>query len=195
MSRRHLAAAVLCLSFLLRTSAPAAAVETPKPLKAPTPSQAVAALVVHEPPKGWKHEEYANAGGAEPVVAYSDGLDRITIRVFGAKGSAYRSPASFLAGPAASTMGQKPEAAGGVTAAGRRLPLYRHGFPINLGDPHAAPRPTILGREVFCILPASGGRFLVLAYARESPAPDLERHGEKAWESFLKTVNLVGRKT
>lgn len=179
----------------LTVSVSAAAVEASKPVKAPTPSQIVAAYVTHQPPKGWKSEEYANAGGAEPVVAYSDGLDRITIRVFGAKGSAYRTPASFLAGPAASTMGQKPESIGSVTAAGRRLPLYRHGFPINLGDPHAAPRPTVLGREIFCILPAAGGRFIVLAYARESPAPDLDRRGEKAWEAFLKAVKLVGRKT
>jgi hypothetical protein len=173
----------------------ASSVEVPKTVKAPTPSQAVAALVSHQPPKGWKAEEYANGGGADPVVAFVDGLDRIAVRVFGAPGSGYKTPAAFLAGPAASTMGAKPDKVGSVTAGGKEVTLYRHGFPINLGDPHAASGPTTLGREVFCILPAARGRFVVLSYSRESPAPDLEGRGEKVWEAFLKTVKLAGRKT
>jgi hypothetical protein len=128
-------------------------------------------------------------------VAFSDGLDRITVRVFGARGSGYKNPALFLAGAAASTMGRKPENAGSVTVAGRRLALYKHGVPINLGDPHVPSGPPMLGTEIFCILPAAGGRFVVLAYARESPAPDLEGRGDAAWEAFLKTVKLPGRKT
>ena len=162
---------------------------------APAPSRAVAALVSHQAPKGWKTEEYANGGGADPVVAHVDGLDRITVRVFGAPGSGYKTPALFLSGAAASSMGRRPEAAGNVTVAGRRLALYKRGFPIDLGDPHAPSGPVVLGREIFCVLPVAGGRFVVLAYSRESPAPDLERRGEKAWENLLKTVEIPGRKT
>ncbi len=189
----------LVLSAVLALSAAASAatsLEASKTVTITTPSQAVAALISFQPPKGgWKVEEYANGGGADPVVAFVDGLDRIAVRVFGAPGSGYKNPASFLAGPAASTMGRKPEAIGNITVAGRRLALYKHGFPINLGDPHALSGPTMLGQEIFLILPTSGRRFIVLSYARESPAPDLERRGQKAWRAFLKTVKLAGRKT
>lgn len=181
---------VLALSV---AASAATAANVPRTVKTPTPSQAVAALISYQPPKGWKVEEYANSGGADPVVAFVDGLDLITVRVFAAQCSEYKTPAAFLSGPAASTMGRKPETAGSITTAGRRLMLHKHGFPINLGDPHALSGPTMLGREVFCILPASNGRFIVLSYAHESPAPDMEHHGEKAWETFLKTVKLVGR--
>lgn len=184
--------AVLVLSV---AASAADSVEVPKTVNDQTPSQTIAALVSHQPPKGWTVEEYANGGGADPVVAYIDGLDRIAVRVFGAPGSGYKNTASFLAGPAASTMGRKPAAIGSVTVAGRQLTLYKRGVPVNLGDPHAPSGPTTLGREVFCVLPASKGRFIVLSYARESPAPDLERRGEKAWTAFLKTVKLTGRKT
>ncbi len=185
--------AVLALSA---AASAATSLEASKTVKAQTSSQAVAALISFQPPKGgWKIEEYANGGGADPVVAFVDGLDRIAVRVFGAPGSGYKNPASFLAGPAASTMGRKPEQVGIVTVAGRRLALYQHGFPVNLGDPHAPSGPTMLGQEVFCLLPAAGRHFIVLSYARESPAPDLERRGQKAWRAFLKTVKLAGRKT
>jgi len=170
-------------------------VEVAKTVKAQTPSQAVAALVSHRPPDGWKAQDYANSGGADPVIAYEDGLDRITLRAFGGPGSAYKTPALFLAGASASTMGRKPENAGSVSAAGRRLALYKRGFPMSLGDPHAPSGPPMLGVERFVILPAAGGRFVVLAYARESPAPDLEGRGDAAWGAFLKTVKLPGRKT
>ena len=184
--------AVLALSAAATDANP---VEATKTVKAPTPSQAVAALVNYRPPKSWEVEEYANGGGADPVVAFVDGLDRITVRAFGAPGSGYKNPAAFLSGPAASTMGRKPETIGSVTASGRPVALYKRGIPVNLGDPHAPSAPASLGKEIFCILPGSGGRFVVLSYARESPAPDLERRGEKAWEAFLKTVKLVGRRT
>lgn len=182
--------------FTLAAAALAASsVEAPKTVKSKTPADTIAALVKHQPPKGWRVEEYTNGGGADPVVAYADGLDRITVRAFGAPGSGYKNAAAFLSGPAAGTMGRKPEKAGLVTVAGRKLTLYKHGLPINLGDPHAPAGPPMMGREIFCLLPASGGRFVVLAYARESPAPDLEGLGEKAWAAFLKTVKLPGRKT
>lgn len=187
------------LSIVLALSAGASAGKTAEVSKtvkeAPTPSQAISALLSRQPPKGWNSEEYANAGGADPVEAFSDGVDRITIRAFGGPGSAYKKPAGFLAGAAASTMGRKPESVGSATVAGRRLTVYKRGFPINLGDPHAPSGPPMLGKEFFCVLPVSGGRFVVLSYARESPAPDLERRGEEAWEAFLRTVKLPGRKT
>lgn len=182
-------------AVLLTLSSAVLAADSPeKPVK-PTPSQAVAAVVSQEAPKGWTAEEYANGGGADPVVAFADGLDRISVRVFGGPGSAYKKPAAFLAGPAASTMGRKPEKVGRVKVAGKDLDLWRHEVPVALGDPHAPSGPPAMGRELFCILPAAGGRFVVLSYARESPAPDLHGGGEKAWESFLKTVKLPGRKT
>lgn len=182
------------IAALALSASPAGSVEVPKTVKASTPSQAVAAVVSHAPPKGWAVEEYANNDGADPVVAYSDGADRITVRVFGGPGSGYKTPALFLAGAAARTMGAKPENAGSVSVAGRRVALYKRGFPVNLGDPHVPSGPPILGRELFCVLPAAGGRFVVLAYARESPAPDLEGRGDAAWQAFLKTVKLPGRK-
>lgn len=184
MSRR-LFAVLFCLA------APAQAAER----KAASPSEAITAIVGYQAPKGWKPEAYANGGGADPVLAYVDGLDRIAVRAFGAPGSGYKNSASFLDGAAASTMGRKPETIGSVTASGRRLTLYRRGFPIGLGDPHSPSGPARLGSEVFCLLPAPEGRFIVLSYARESPVPDLERGGAKAWEAFLKTVKLTGRKT
>lgn len=184
MSRRLLAA--LCL---LAASAKAAD-KAP-----PTPSVILSEFVRFQAPKNWRAEEYANGGGADPVRAFVDGSDRITVRLFGAPGSGYKNPAAFLAGPAATTMGRKPESAGTVAAAGRRLPLYRRGFPLTLGDPHGGSSPRGQGRELFCILPAAKGRFVVLSYARESSAPDLDKRGSKAWEAFLKTVKLVGRKT
>lgn len=182
-------------SIVLALAAASAAhsVEVAKTVKAQTPSQAVAALVRHQPPKGWTVQEHAN--GADPVVAYEDGLDRITVRAFGGPNSSYKTPALFLSGAAASTMGRKPEDAGTVAAAGRRLALYKRGFPMNLGNPHVPSGRPMLGTEFFCIMPAAGGRFIVLAYARESPAPDLEGRGEAAWAAFLKTVKLPGRKT
>ncbi len=184
----------LFAALALSAAAAAAPVEEKKPVKAPTPSQTVSGVLRYKAPGGWRVEEYANAGGADPVVAFVDGVDRISVHVYGAPGSAYKNPAKFLAGPAASTMGAKPEKVGSVAAAGRDLILYRHGIPVSLGDPHAASGPPMLGREIFCLLPGPGGRFLVLSYARESPAPDLEGRGEKSWEAFLKTVKLVGRK-
>lgn len=178
------------LALLAALAAVAAAPE--KPVKDPSPAAVVRSVVRFTGPKGWNKEEYANGGGADPVVAFADGLDRISIRVFGAPGSAYKNPAAFLSGPAASTMGKKPDAAGRARVAGRTVPLYSHGVPVMIGDPHVrSGAPTMLGREVFCVLPAAKGRFVVLALARETPTPDPERKGEKAWQAFLKTVSLV----
>jgi hypothetical protein len=180
------------LAVLLALAAPAAAKEA---AKMPTPAQAVAQLVQFVPPKGWSPRDYANAGGADPVASFEDGEDRIVARAFGAPGSDYKTPADFLAGPAALTMGMAPTIVGKVVVAGQTLTLYKRGFPINLGDPHipSPPKP-MMGVEKFCVLPLSGGRFVALSYARSSPLPDLERTGEKAWESFLKSVKPAGGK-
>lgn len=177
------------LAVCLCSLAPARAEE-------PKPSLLIAGALRFEAPKGWQREEYSNGGGADPVEAFVSGEDRIIVRVFGAPGSGYKDAASFLAGPGASTMGQPPEKAGSARVSGRERSLYKRGFPINQGDPHVpSGRQQMLGRELFLILPAAKGRFAVLSYSRESPAPDLERRGEKAWAAFLKTVKLAGRKT
>lgn len=184
MSRRLLLG-LICLA------APAWAADTAPP----SPSKLIAGFVTFQAPKDWQAEEYANGGGADPVRAFVSGEDRIVVRVFGAPGSGYKTPAAFLNGAAASTMGRKPEKTGEASAGGRTVALYRRGFPIGLGDPHApSSGAPSMGRETFLILPATKGRFVVLSYARESPAPDLERRGEKAWAAFLKTVKLPGAK-
>ena len=183
MSRRLLAA-------LLAFAAPSWAADT----KAPSPSRTISAVVRFSAPKGWRPEEYAN--GADPVSAFVSGEDRIVVRTFGPPGRAYADPAASLSGAPPPTMGRPPEKSGEGTVAGHRVMFYRRGFPIEPGDPHTPAGPQqALGREVFVVLPPRRGRFAVLSYARESPAPDLERAGEKAWEAFLKTVKSPGRKT
>ena len=175
--------------------AAACSVEAPIVPSASSPSQAIAALVEFEAPVGWTVEAHANGGGVDPVVAFVDGLDRIAVYGYGSAGSAFKIPAEFLSGAAATTMGREPERIGSLTVAGLDVVLYAHGVPILLGDPHAPSALPTLGREVYCVLPIADGRFVVLAYARESPAPDVERRGEVAWERFLRTVRVAGRKT
>lgn len=147
-----------------------------------TPSRAIAELLSFKAPKGWAVDEYANAGGADPVVRFENKSDALQIRVFGAPGSDYPAPEDFLAGAAASE-------AGTATVAGRKLALHRRRFALEIRDPH---RPSTgkspMGSETFCVLPLKKGRYAVLAYRRESPIPDLDRTGEKTWEAFLKTV-------
>lgn len=171
----------LLLAALLAGSAAAA--------EAPKPAQVIGKLLAFTPPKGWTEDQYANAEGADPVLRFESLADAVQIRVFGAPGSDYPTPKDFLSGAAASTQGAAPDAAGTVLAAGRKLPLYRRRFPLELGDPH---RPSSgkspMGTEVFCVLPLKGGRYAVLAWRRESPAPALDAKGEKAWEAFLKSA-------
>ncbi len=186
-----LAALLSCMAFALTACD---AEEAHKPASVADPMQTFADLVRFVPPTGWSREAYANGDGADPVLAFEDLLDRISLRRFGAPGSAFATSASFLRGPAATTMGSPPEVAGTVTVAGRELTLYRRGFPIHLGDPHVrSGGPVTLGRAVFCVLPTDGDTFVVLSYERESPAPDLEGRPEKVWASFLKTVEIVRR--
>lgn len=175
-------AAVACSEEPARPVAPAA--EGPA-------WRAIASLVTFDAPTGFTREERAGEGGVDPVVRFSSGLDRITVRVFGAAGSAHATPDAYLASPAASTMGRAPTPAGTVTVGDRTLPLYRRGFPIMLGDPHVPAAPVTLGREVFCVLPTSGARFVVLAWEVESPVPAPDGGGEDAWSTFLRSVRLV----
>ena len=156
-----------------------------------TPSLAASALLDWTPPRGWTASAYANAGGADPVVAYDSGIDRIEIQVFGAPKSFYRTPEDFLSGPGATTMGRAPVKSGVARVAGGAAAVYRRDFPLpDGGDPHAfSAGPPRLGRETFCVLPPfPDGRFVVLSYARASPAPDAAGRGEKAWNAFLAGV-------
>lgn len=168
---------ILAAALILGTAAGAAAEAEKK-----TPSREVAALLSFSPPKGWTLDEYANAGGADPVVRFENLPDAVQVRLFGAPGSDYPTPEDFL-------LGAEAAEAGAATVAGRKLALHRRRFPLEARDPH---RPSAgkspLGTEVFCVLPLKGGRYAVLAYLRESPIPDPRRKGEKAWEAFLKTV-------
>lgn len=150
------------------------------------PGAAVRAAASFTAPKGWAAEEHAN--GADPVLSFRKGLDRISLRLFGAKGSAYGTPEAFLRGPAATTMGRPPKDAGAVVVAGKRRALYEHGYPVQLGDPHARSGPPELAVERFVLVPLADGRFLVAAHAFESPIPSLERTGEEAFAAFLKSL-------
>ncbi|MBI2385080.1 MAG: hypothetical protein HYV14_03590 [Elusimicrobia bacterium] len=173
-------------ALILMTAAGPAAGGT---VKTKTPAQTVAAALSFTPPKGWTPVEYANAGGADPVVRYENLADAVQVRLFGAPGSDYPTPADFLAGPAASEQGAAPAAGGTALVAGKKLALHRRRFPIEPADPHRpSPGKSIMGTETFCVLPLKDGRFAVLAYRRASPIPDLQRKGEKAWEAFLKSV-------
>ena len=179
------------LAVLVLAAAVAAAVETP--MKKP---EAVSTRLSFKGPAGWLKSEYANSAGADPVVEFEKGSDRVSIDLFGAAGSAYKTPEAFLLGPAATTMGKAPARAGEATVAGRAVAVWRRQFPIADSGPHmTSAAPPRMGTETFCVLPPSAdGRFAVLSYARENPIPDPEGRGEKAWKAFLKTVKPVAAK-
>ena len=161
----------------------------------PTPSQAISAFVRWQAPKGWRVEEYANGGGADPVVAYVAGTDRIELDLYGSPGSAYKTPGAFLKSPAATSLGRKADRAGVVEAAGKTLDLWRRRFSVDGAAPHVTPPgQPLMGTELFFVLPLSEGRFVVLALSRETPAPDPKGAGEKAWKAFLKSLKPTGRK-
>lgn len=185
----------LLLAVLLAAATAAKAAESP--MKKPAPAAAVAALLRFQTPAGWRRGEYANSGGADPVIEFEKGADRIAVYVYGAPGSSYKTPEDFMTGPAATTMGRAPDRAGLALVAGRNVALYRRRFPLADGDPHVvSSAPPRFGSAIYCVLSAAAdGRFAVLAYSRESPIPDTEERGEKAWESFLKSVKPSGPKT
>jgi len=177
----------LLAAFLILAAAAGARAE--EKVKTKTPAQTIGALLAYTPPKGWTAAGYANSEGADPVVRFEKLSDAIVIRLYGAPGSAYATPKDFLAGPAGSAEGAAPDAAGTALVAGRKVELHRRSFSIEASDPHRpSPGKSLKGSEVFGVVPLKKGRFAVVAYRRESPIPDLERAGEKAWAAFLKTV-------
>lgn len=170
----------------------------PEPtMKNPLSRETVAGLIEVSPPAGWNRRPYSNSGGADLVVAFEHGSDRLVVQVFGAKGSFHKTPADFLAGPGATTMGRAPEKKGEALVAGKPLALFRRRFPLLEGGPHdSSPAKPLMGVESFCVLPPfKDGRFVVISLQRENPIPDIERTGEKAWESFLRAVRLLPVKT
>jgi hypothetical protein len=162
-----------------------------KKMKAPAPAGPAAqmrAAVSFSAPKGWTEEAHAN--GPDPVLTLKDGLDRITLRLYGAKGSAYAGPDAFLRGPSAGTLGAAPKAVDEAAVAGESRPIWEHAYPIMLGDPHVPAsglRPP-MAKERFVLLPLPRGLFVVAGYAYESPVPPVEAEGEAAFRAFLKTL-------
>jgi hypothetical protein len=147
------------------------------------------AIVSYTLPDGWDVEK--SAGRADPGVRLSRSLHVIQVRLFGGRDSRYASAEAYLRGFEATTMGRPPEKVGIVTVAAVDTWLYRHGYPIDLGDPHISnPRFPSLATEKFCIL-RTGSRFLVLSHTYESPIPDPFPEGEEAWEGFLRSFRLL----
>ena len=129
--------------------------------------------------------------GSDPALRLARGSDIIMARLFGGKGSRYLRLPDYLKGFEATTMGTPPERIREATVSGLRVWFYRHGYPINLGDPDVVRAgPPELATEEFCILPY-GRRFLVLSWAHESPVPDPEDSGEAAWREFLSGFSLI----
>jgi hypothetical protein len=140
-------------------------------------------------PAGWTVEKTARA--IDPALRLSRPPDVIWARLFGGTGSHYATPDEYLGGIEASTMGRPPETNEVVTVSSIKTRFYRHGYPINLGDPHEVnSRPPQLATEQFCIVPASD-RFFVLGYAHESLLPELSREGDEAWQGFLQSFRLL----
>ena len=94
----------LLLFAVLSTFSPAAGAAEVT-VKTKTPAAAVAALVRYTAPKGWTASDYSNSGGADPVVRLENLADAITVKAYGAPGSAYATPEAFLVGPAATSQG------------------------------------------------------------------------------------------
>lgn len=188
MSRRLLTAVILALPLMM------AAAKEPSMNTPPTP-EIVAGLVEITPPAGWAKTTYANSGGADTLLAFEHGADRIVIQVFGAKGSFNRTPEDFLAGPGATTMGRSPERKGQASVAGRRVTIFFRRFPLLEGGPHdSTPVKPMMGTEYFCVLPpARDRRFVVFSLRRESPIPDIDRTGEKSWDAFLRAARAPKR--
>src|SRR3569832_2113297 len=182
----------LWLAALLGASGAAAA---PPPAAKPS-ADAVSQVVTFRDPIRWKRSDYANSMGADPVVSFAQGSERISVYVYGAAGSAYKTPEDFLKGPAATTMGKPPEPAGKAKVGAQELAQYRRGYPLGDYDaskPEAG--PPRMGEQLFCILPPmADGRFAVLAHDQNRPAPGPSRSGGPAWKAFLKTVKPAGPK-
>lgn len=178
------------LLAVLVLAAACSAADTPMKKTPPASASAFAALVRFTEPAGWDRSDYSNSGGADAVISFEKGLDRISVYLYGAPGSFYKTPSDFMRGPAATTMGRPPVRTASGVVAGSRVSVYRRRFPLAEGDPHIPSPRERLGSESFCVLPpAADGRFVVLSYARETPAPDPRSLGETAWKAFLKGVS------
>ncbi|HBL19072.1 MAG TPA: hypothetical protein DD417_20510 [Elusimicrobia bacterium] len=157
----------------------------------PQPVQETLGAARFSGPAGWESEKSGTA--ADPGVRFSRGLDVIKVRLLGGKGSRYAGPDAFLKGFEATTMGKAPERVRQVKAGGRKVWVYRHGYPVDLGDPSAPPAGApALASEEFCVIPL-GGKFFVLSFAHESPIPDPEAAGEKAWAALLASFSLKAK--
>ncbi|HXT02176.1 MAG TPA: hypothetical protein VN915_16000 [Elusimicrobiota bacterium] len=175
-------------------AASALAVAAPAPASKPS-ADAVAAVVSFRDPLQWKRSDYANSMGADPVVSFAKGSERISVYVYGAPGSAYKTPEDFLKGPAATSMGRPAERIGDTRVNGRNAALYRRSYPLGDYDPDKPETgPARLGEQLFCVLPpAADGRFAVLAHDQNRPRPGTGSGGD-AWKAFLKTVKPAGPK-
>lgn len=148
-------------------------------------------------PPDWERSEFTSSDGMDTAVEFSQGDDRISILVFGAPGSAYKTPADFLAGPRAMSGEAAPVRAGVEKVAGKKTILYRRQFP--LGDTRQTDddddaEEARMGTEIFCIVPPGADRrFVVLSYARENDEADPAGVGAKAWAAFLKTIRSPGK--
>lgn len=154
---------------------------------------AVRAAVSFTPPSGWDELAYYN--GSDPVLYLRSGLDRISVTVYGGPRSAYATPALFLRGPAATTMGVPAKLKGEAVVAGKKRQVYERGHILGSSSPIPAPggRPP-LAQERFLILPLAGGRFAVAAYAFEDPIPSSKPDGSLAFDAFLKTLRPAPKK-
>lgn len=171
----------------------AGALAAPPPAAKPS-ADAVAAVVTFRDPLQWKRSDYANSMGADPVVSFARGSERIAVYVYGAPGSAYKTPADFLKSPAATSMGRAPARAGSAAVGGRAVAQYRRSYPLGDYDPDKPEAgPPRLGEQLFCVLPPlADGRFAVLAHDQNRPAPGPASSGGPAWKAFLKTVKRAG---
>lgn len=146
-------------------------------------------LAVYSAPENWAVER--DTVSADPKTRWTFGRHVLTVKLLGGPGSRYASPAEYLDGFEARTLGAPAVRVGTATAAG--APLYEHRYPIDLGDPHeASPAAPVLAREEFCLVPA-GKRFFALSYAYEAVIPDPRMDGGAFWRQFLKGFSLKKR--
>jgi hypothetical protein len=142
-----------------------------------------------EAPRGWEIER--TDGAADPELRFSSGENIIRACLFGGAGSRFATQAAYLTGFAATTMGRPPERIRPARVAGIEIWIYRHGYPIQLGDPHVHdPRPPTLADEEFCLIPLKE-RFVVLSWACEGP-PNPDHSDNDAWQSFLDSFRIDG---
>jgi hypothetical protein len=181
----------ILLSPLLAVLIIPALAAAPKESPVNKPPLEFAGVARFPPLEGWT---VRRTEGTDPSLILSRDQDIIKARLFGGKGSRYLRLPDYLKGFEATTMGNPPEKVREATVSGLRIWFYRHGYPLMQGDPSVMdPRPPMLASEEFCILPV-GGRFLVLSWAVESPAPDPDAPGEAVWQSFLDSFSLIKKK-